>query len=124
MNRENKLIRLLIIDDEADFRRAVSQGLSKRGFDVSEASGGEEGLAVIKRQLPDIILLDQKMPGMSGIDTLREIRKVSEDLPVIILTGHGDYQTALAGIRYKNPELPLMAESRPTVAEVEPRCWA
>ncbi|MBN2227683.1 MAG: response regulator [candidate division Zixibacteria bacterium] len=99
MSSENKNIRLLIIDDEADFRRAISHGLSRRGFEIREAASGEEGVAAIKASLPEIVLLDQKMPGMSGIDTLKEIRKISEDLPVIILTGHGDYHTALAGIR-------------------------
>ncbi len=99
MDKENKKVRLLIVDDEADFRRAVSQGLSRRGFEIREAASGEEGLAAINEKLPDIVLLDQKMPGLSGIDTLREIRKISDELPVIILTGHGNYDTALAGIR-------------------------
>lgn len=99
MNKGNKMVRLLIIDDESDFRRAISQGLSRRGFEVEEAAKGEEGLAAIRRKIPDIVLLDQKMPGMSGIDTLKEIRKIAGELPVIILTGHGDFNTALAGIR-------------------------
>ncbi|MEZ5357736.1 MAG: response regulator [Candidatus Zixiibacteriota bacterium] len=99
MNRESQHIRLLIVDDEADFRRAISQGLSRRGFEVLEAEDGAAGLNVIAVEHPDIVLLDQKMPGMSGIDTLKELRKTNDDIPVIILTGHGDYNTALAGIR-------------------------
>jgi len=99
MNKDKQIIRLLIVDDEADFRKAVSQGLSRRGFEVREAASGEAGLNAINEQIPDIVLLDQKMPGMSGIDTLKEIRKVNDELPVIILTGHGDYHTALAGIK-------------------------
>lgn len=99
MDIQNKKVRLLIIDDEADFRKAVTPGLSRRGFEVAEAASGEEGVAAIKERLPDIILLDQKMPGMSGIETLKEIRKISDELPVIILTGHGDFNTALAGIK-------------------------
>jgi DNA-binding response OmpR family regulator len=100
MNREenNTKVRLLIIDDEADFRRAVTQGLSRRGFDVSEAASGEEGLLRIRQASFDVVLLDQKMPGLSGIDTLRQIRDIDDKLPVIILTGHGDYHLALAGI--------------------------
>lgn len=99
MNTEHKMVRLLIIDDEADFRKAVIQGLSRRGFEVTEAAGGEEGLAALKKSLPDVVVLDQKMPGISGIDTLRELRTFADDLPVIMLTGHGDFHTALAGIR-------------------------
>ncbi|RJP26378.1 MAG: response regulator [Candidatus Omnitrophota bacterium] len=98
MNTEKKKARLLIVDDEIDFRKAASQGLSRRGFDVSEAASGDECLQVIREQIPDIVLLDQKMPGMSGIETLKEIRKICENLPVIMLTGHGNYDTALAGI--------------------------
>jgi CheY-like chemotaxis protein len=99
MNTEHKIVRLLIIDDEADFRKAVIQGLSRRGFEVTEAAGGEEGLAALKKNLPDVVVLDQKMPGISGIDTLRDLRTFADDLPVIMLTGHGDFHTALAGIR-------------------------
>lgn len=99
MNTQNKNIRLLIIDDEADFRKAISQGLSRRGFEVSEAANGEDGVKALRGALPDIVLLDQKMPGLSGIGTLKEIRKISDSLPVIILTGHGDFETAMAGIR-------------------------
>lgn len=90
---------LLLVDDEPDFRRATLQGLSRRGFLVTEAASGEEALEIIARSRPDIVLLDHKMPGLSGIDTLQRIREIDDTLPVIILTGHGDYQTALAGIR-------------------------
>lgn len=98
--RETKdRVRLLLVDDEADFRQAIARGLSRRGFEVEVAADGVAGIAAIRKKLPDIVLLDQKMPGMSGIDTLKEMRKISEDLPVIVLTGHGDFDTALAGIR-------------------------
>lgn len=99
MSNEDKKLRLLIVDDEADFRGAIARGLSRRGFEVREAADGEAGVSAIKADPPDVVLLDQKMPGMSGIDTLRKIRKFTEELPVIILTGHGDFHTALAGIR-------------------------
>lgn len=99
MENNVKKLKLLIVDDEADFRLAISQGLSRRGFIVMEASGGEEALGIIMRQRPDIVLLDQKMPGLSGIETLRRLREIEPLLPVIILTGHGDYETAIAGIK-------------------------
>ena len=99
MNQERNKIRLLIVDDEADFRNALSRGLSRRGYEVEQAANGKEGIAAVREKEPDIVLLDQKMPDLSGIDTLKEIRTFNEELPVIILTGHGDYYTALAGIK-------------------------
>jgi DNA-binding response OmpR family regulator len=99
MSNDSSIVKLLIIDDEADFRQAVSLGLSRRGFQITEAADGERGLKAIRTALPDIVLLDQKMPGLSGLDTLKEIRKISDRLPVIMLTGHGDFNLALAGIR-------------------------
>ena len=98
MDKANPDIKLLLVDDEADFRRATSTALTRRGFVVTEAAGGEEALTAIKHQRPDVVVLDLKMPGMGGIETLQEIRQIDADLPVIILTGHGDFETAMAGI--------------------------
>jgi len=96
-NNEKKL-KLLLVDDEDDFRQATSQTLSRRGFIVTEAAGGEAALTSIRLERPDIVVLDLNMPGIDGIETLQRIRKINEDLPVIILTGHGDLDTAMAGI--------------------------
>jgi DNA-binding response OmpR family regulator len=91
--------KLLLIDDEDDFRRATVKVLARRGFEVIEAPGGREALDEIHKARPDIVLLDLKMPEMGGIETLQYIRAVDPSLPVIILTGHGDFQTALAGVK-------------------------
>jgi len=99
MDKENVNLRLLLVDDEDDFRRATSAALTRRGFVVTEAAGGEEALAAVQRQRPDTVILDLKMPGMGGIETLQGIRKIDATLPVIILTGHGDFETAMAGIK-------------------------
>lgn len=101
MDGNQTKLKLLLVDDEADFRRATSNALGRRGFTVTEAASGEQALTALKRDLPDIIVLDLKMPGMSGIETLQKIRTVEESIPVIILTGHGDFQSALAGIKLK-----------------------
>jgi CheY-like chemotaxis protein len=99
MEQNNTTVKLLLVDDEDDFRRATSKTLERRGFAVSEAANGKDALAAIKRERPDIVVLDLKMPGLSGIETLQEIRKIESSLPVIILTGHGDYDAAMAGIK-------------------------
>jgi CheY-like chemotaxis protein len=99
MDKDTEELKLLLVDDEDDFRRATSTALGRRGFSVTEAANGVEALEAIRNDRPDIVLLDLKMPGMSGIETLQEIRKQDAALPVIILTGHGDYDAAVAGIK-------------------------
>lgn len=99
MDKDSAKLKLLLVDDEDDFRRATSAALSRRGFTVVEAASGEEAIEAIRQNSPDVVLLDQKMPGKSGIETLQEIREIDPHLPVIILTGHGDFDTALAGLK-------------------------
>jgi CheY-like chemotaxis protein len=99
MREETKTIRLLLVDDELDFRNAAGRALRRQGFQVSEAGSGEHALELLPLDRPDIVILDLKMGGMDGIETLEQIRRVDRDLPVLILTGHGRYEHALAGIQ-------------------------
>jgi len=99
ISSETGPIRLLLVDDEAEFRAAAGKALRRQGFDVSEAESGERALQLIGGGFPDLVLLDLKMGGMDGITALTEIRKLDRDLPVLILTGHGHYENALAGIQ-------------------------
>lgn len=99
MDMNKVRFKLLLVDDEEDFRRATATALSRRGFTVTDAANGDEALEAIKHELPDVVILDLKMPGKSGIETLQEIRRIDADLPVIILTGHGDLEAAMAGIK-------------------------
>lgn len=92
-------LHLLLVDDEDAFRRATTQVLERRGFTVAEAANGLAALEMLDRARPDIVLLDLRMPGLSGIETLQEIRRLHGDLPVIILTGHGDFDAAVASIK-------------------------
>jgi DNA-binding response OmpR family regulator len=91
-------IRLLLVDDDADFRRATTTTLARRGFAVTEAESGEAALVALQTERPDVVVLDLKMPGMGGIEALRQIRETDAELPVIVLTGHGDFDAAFAGI--------------------------
>ncbi|MFH2050600.1 MAG: response regulator [bacterium] len=99
MDENNKIIKLLLVDDEDDFRKATATTLGRRGFIVTEAADGKTAIEKINFNRPDVVLLDLKMPGMSGIETLQKIREFEPTLPVLILTGHGDYDTAMAGIK-------------------------
>ncbi len=94
-----KDIRILLIDDEDGFRRPMEFWLKAKGYQVSGAASGAEGLAAIQRERPTLIYLDMKMPGMNGIETLRKIREHDKNLPVIMITAYGtpqDMRTAEA----------------------------
>jgi CheY-like chemotaxis protein len=93
-NQMSKKIKVLMVDDEAQFRATTERILTRRGFQTIMAASGEEALKKLD-QKPDVVVLDIKMPGMDGHETLREIKKRLPDLPVIILTGHGALPSAL-----------------------------
>jgi DNA-binding response OmpR family regulator len=99
MKEKNHTIKLLLVDDEEDFRLAASKALTRQGFVASEADSGERALEMLSQSLPDVMILDLRMGGMDGITTLEKARRLAPDLPVIILTGHGRFEDALAGIR-------------------------
>lgn len=82
-------IKLLIIDDEIEFASTLCKRLTLRGIDASDVHSGGEGLAVLEEKSPDIVLLDLKMPDMSGLDVLADIKTYDSSIEVIILTGHG-----------------------------------
>jgi len=79
-------IRILIVDDEPAIRRALRPPLLELGFQVSEASRGEEALQLLRATVHDVVLLDMNMPGIGGIETLRRIRSFAPRLPILMLT--------------------------------------
>jgi len=84
-----KNIKLLIIDDEVEFASTLCQRLQLREIDATDVHGGGEGLAVLDKIKPGIVVLDLKMPDMSGLYVLSEIKKYDPTIEVIMLTGHG-----------------------------------
>jgi DNA-binding NtrC family response regulator len=91
--------KVLVIDDEKFITKSIKQHLEKEGCEVMTAETGEEGIEIYKADPPDIILLDLNMPGMGGIETLKSLRKLSNDIIVIIITAHGDIETAVSSIK-------------------------
>ena len=91
--------KLLIIDDEEGIRKVLSLSLANDGYDVSVAAGGEEGIELFKKESPPIILTDIKMPGMDGIETLKQIKELNPDAEVIMITGHGDMDLAIEALK-------------------------
>jgi two-component system KDP operon response regulator KdpE len=80
------VIRILLVDDESAIRRALKPPLIELGFQVVEASRGEEALQLLRASVYDVVLLDVNMPGIGGIETLRRIRAFAPRLPILVLT--------------------------------------
>ncbi|MCL6478788.1 MAG: response regulator [Peptococcaceae bacterium] len=83
---------LLIVDDQQGVRRLLYEAFSDEGYQVRIAAGGQEALKLICQEMPDIVLLDIKMPGMNGLETLAELRKTDPDVPVLMMTAYGDLE--------------------------------
>jgi len=92
-------IKVLLVDDEEDFAEILSLRLKELGEKVEVAHSGQEGLDTLAKTSIDVVILDIKMPGMDGIETLREIKKQYPIIEVILLTGHGSTETAVEGMK-------------------------
>lgn len=90
---------VMVVDDESSIRSAVQQWLSLSGFEVQLFSRAEECLAALPAHFPGVILSDVRMPGLSGLELLAEVQRRDVDLPVILLTGHGDVPMAVEAMR-------------------------
>jgi len=87
--------RILVIDDEAAIRDSLRMTLEYEGYDFVAAATGQEGIALVERESPDLVLLDVKMPGMDGLEVLDRLRAMNETLPVVVISGHGTISTAV-----------------------------
>lgn len=91
---------VLIVDDEEEFRDLTGKRLKKRGLDVYLAESGQEALDTLKKNPIDVVLLDVKMPGMDGIETLRRIRTAHPQVEVVLLTGHASIDSGIEGMKF------------------------
>jgi two-component system nitrogen regulation response regulator NtrX len=91
--------RILVIDDEAAIRESLRMILEYEEYGFVGASSGQEGLALVQRDRPDLVLLDIKMPGMDGMEVLRKLRGLDDTLPVVMISGHGTTSTAVDAIK-------------------------
>ncbi|MBW2065403.1 MAG: response regulator [Deltaproteobacteria bacterium] len=92
-------IRVLLVDDEKEFLDTLSERLTIRGYDVTTVLSGEEAVEKIEHYNFDVVILDVLMPGMDGVATLREIKRIKPLTEVIMLTGHGTVETAIEGMK-------------------------
>jgi DNA-binding NtrC family response regulator len=91
----NDKINLLLVDDEEQFVKSISKSLGVRGFNVIAVNRGNKAIEAARKYPRDIALLDLKMPGLSGEETLKILKKEHEWMEVVILTGHGAIDSAI-----------------------------
>jgi DNA-binding response OmpR family regulator len=91
--------RLLIVDDEAHIRAALVRALSLVGYEVDEAASGQEALALLQREPYDLMVLDMILPGVEGIDVLRQAHQIQANVSIIILTGNASLESAIAAVK-------------------------
>lgn len=86
--------KVLLVDDEDQFRSAMKKQIAVRGYRVLDTDNGEDAIKLVRHRNPEVVILDQKMPKMDGIQTLKEIKKIRPEVQVIMLTGHGSTEAA------------------------------
>ncbi|MFH1681628.1 MAG: sigma-54 dependent transcriptional regulator [Candidatus Eisenbacteria bacterium] len=91
--------RILVVDDERNIRRTLEMVLRPEGFETIEAESGEAALRLLAEERADLVVLDVQLPGMSGIETLREMRRADPDLTVVMISGHATIATAVEATR-------------------------
>ena len=94
-----KPTKILIVDDEVVFANNISKLISKRGFDVKTVYSGDQALQAVNEEDFDVVILDLKMPGLNGLETLKRIKENKSQVEVIILTGHGAMDSGIDGIQ-------------------------
>jgi len=93
-NNSDAIVKILIVDDEDRFREALARQLSLRGFNVLDTGSGEDAIKIVRHENPEVVVLDQKMPRMDGIQTLKELKKIRPEVQIIMHTGHGGIESA------------------------------
>lgn len=91
--------KLLVVDDQMGVRRLLYEAFSVEGYEVEMAANGHEALEKVKLAMPDLILMDMKMPGMNGLQTLQEIKKINDAVVVIMMTAYGELEIVAEAVK-------------------------
>ena len=92
--------KVLVIDDDNDLRYSLKRVLSGRQYEVLEAASGEEGLTMAEKHRPNVILLDNRMGGMSGMEALQHLRGINPNAMIILMTAYGTTQTTIEAMKF------------------------
>jgi len=92
-------IRVLLVDDEEEFVEALAERLSIRDYDTTVSLRGDDAIEKLRQLNFDVVILDVRMPGMDGIDVLREMKRIKPLTEVIMLTGHATVESAIDGMK-------------------------
>lgn len=84
----DKKIKVLVVDDESDFRQLMVYWLESKGYAAIEASGGEIAIKLAKEEKPDVIFMDLRMPVMDGVETIKRIRQFDKEVPIIVISAY------------------------------------
>ena len=91
--------KILLVDDEEEFVTTLAERLGLRGFETQIATDGEGALNLFEAESPHLVVLDLMMPGIGGLEVLKQIKKQNPRMPVILLTGHGSTAEGIEGMR-------------------------
>lgn len=115
-------IKVLLVDDEPDLLEVLGLRIEGWGYELLKAQSGKEAIEAVKNKFPDIVILDYMMPEMNGVQTLREIRKISSKIQVVMFTAHADKQiiaeTEKLGVYAFIPKLSVYQDARATLKSV------
>ena len=107
----NKNIKVLVVDDETDFRQLLVFWLQSKGYAVITATDGSDAIQMVKKENPDIIFMDLRMPVMSGIEAIKNIREFNQGVPIIIISAYVDdanartaFSYGISGVFYKDKD--------------------
>lgn len=95
---EDKNINILIVDDNENMRKTLGEILKLRGYDIKEAGTGSEAISLAKKDFFHIVLLDVRLPDVEGVNVLKTIREINEDIVVIIMTGYASFDSSVEAI--------------------------
>lgn len=94
------MAKLLIVDDQLGIRRLLYEAFHEEGYEVDLAGSGLEAIEKVKAASPDLILMDMKMPGMNGIETLQEVREIDDSVAVIMMTAYGELEIIAEAVKF------------------------